>query len=81
VKQPINIGQNVLDELAAGADDLCNWLEQEVSGVNEPNEGGKLRIPSQFTVIATIALIYGFPILLDSYLPNSACWGGGCLVI
>ncbi len=76
MKQQIKFESQELDGLAARADELCEWLNDEESAEGERQE--VVNIPVHITVIASTALVYGLPILLDRYLPNAACWGGGC---
>ncbi len=59
MKQQIKFESQELDGLAARADELCEWLNDEESAEGERQE--VVNIPVHITVIASTALVYGCP--------------------
>lgn len=79
MRQPLDLSQKALDDLGAQADRLDEWLEgQDVAAHGTHG----LPLPPRLTAIASLALVYSLPILLDSGLPASTCWSaiGGCMM-
>lgn len=72
MKTPINISQNDLNELAAKAGALKEWLEEEGA------EASSRIIPAHLTAVTATAIAFGFAVLLDPSQPHSACWHAGC---
>lgn len=77
MKHPFDFSQSDLEELATKADDLCAWLEEEPVQCAIQEKGGRIRLPSQLTILTATSLMYA-TIFLDPLIPDSMCWLGGC---
>lgn len=75
MKQPIGFTPEELEQLATQAMAHRDWLEEL-----PPNQAklNKTVIPPQLTAVMSTVLAFGVPIVLDSGMPGSACWIGGC---
>jgi hypothetical protein len=73
MRQPINLNQAELDELAQKAEELSDWLEDQAFQVVT-----RLPVPSGLVSVGSIIAVTGIAVILDGAVPDSVCWAG-CL--
>lgn len=76
MKQPIDLNQQDLNNMAQTADELFDWLQESTRP--EAEEGKRINIPHHLSIVATVALVYGIPLIFDPLDPSTMCWFGGC---
>lgn len=71
----MKLTQQELEELAATAEKLSDWLE--IQGHNDTLNKPQ-RLPGPLTVFASLALASTAVMIMDEVLPDSMCWFGSC---
>jgi hypothetical protein len=71
MRQPINLEQTELDELAERADGLSDWLEEKAMHI-----ATRIVIPSELAAVGSIIMATGLVLLVDDAIPDSICWAG-----
>lgn len=71
MRQPINLDQTELDELAEKADGLSNWLEEKAMHI-----ATRVVIPPELAAVGSMIVGAGLMLLVDDAIPDSMCWGG-----
>ena len=78
MKQPFPLNHEEIEIVAAEADRMCEWLDDESVRESTQSSEWRIRIPSGLAVVNTITLVYGITVFLDSNFPANLCWFGGC---
>jgi hypothetical protein len=77
MRQRLNLSQASLDELGTQANELGNWIEQQME---EPTTNKRVFIPPHLTLMASLTLLNGLSLFYEWMPPSgTACWDGGCI--
>lgn len=71
MRQPINLTQAELDELAKKAEELSGWLEDKAFQVVT-----RVTVPSGLVSVGSLIAFTGIAIIVDGAIPDSVCWAG-----
>ena len=76
MRKSFNLTQEELDQMAAKATKLNDWLEEKALSV-----ACRVPIPPTLMVVTGFVVVSGLNVLMDGAMPDSACWGGygGCI--